>query len=179
MHTPRWACLLYPHTARAGVLALESAFSPALPVAMLLSLLTLAQSASLFWGVDAQVSNAQCVSEYAWVRPSLVHHILIRLNDLRAFRCPTPKDRAPASSRHTSLFLASGPRTVRQLSGWSTLRGDIHLQPAVVDQVPSSDQFYLGPQEPSDCACNTVMYSLLTACERCQFAPDVSLHELP
>ncbi|KAI0773759.1 hypothetical protein C8Q74DRAFT_779488 [Fomes fomentarius] len=149
MHTPRWACtrpcLLYPHTAQAGVLALEPAFSPssALPVAMLSSLLvlSLAQHASLFWGVDAQVSNAQCVSEYAWMSNS--------------------KGQSPCLVT-AYLFVPC-----------------VGTADAVVDQVPSSDQFYLGPQESSECACNTVMYSLLTACERCQFAPDVSLHALP
>ncbi|KAI0723521.1 hypothetical protein C8Q76DRAFT_398628 [Earliella scabrosa] len=50
---------------------------------------------------------------------------------------------------------------------------------AIVQPLQSPSMWYLGPLVQDDCACNTVRYSLVEACERCQFSSDNALHVLP
>ena len=60
------------------------------------------------------------------------------------------------------------------------IRAELMSSPlAIVQPLQSPSMWYLGRLVQDDCACNTVRYSLVEACERCQFSLDKVLHVLP
>ena len=40
---------------------------------------------------------------------------------------------------------------------------------AYLPRLPDSTHFYLGPPRQEECRCNTVAYSMVQACQQCQF----------
>ncbi|KAI0723520.1 hypothetical protein C8Q76DRAFT_398599 [Earliella scabrosa] len=102
--------------------------------------LAIVQYASLFSGSHAQMTDAECTSEFAWMSNS--------------------RGQSPCLVVAYLYVPCDGPTD------------------AFTPRLTSSDSYYLGPRSQTECGCNTVMYSMLEACARCQYPLDVSLNQI-
>ncbi len=84
-------------------------------------------------------------------------------------RCPTAEAKTPAWSPRTSRFHALAKQVCSEKS--ASVVAYLTIVLAAID-IPLDDpgEFYDGPFfGPDQCSCNTVMYSMVEACQLCQF----------
>jgi len=127
----------------------------------------------LFGSAVAQINATQCSGTFSavhtWVRYCNAS-LSTCLRPLTALsRYITPSIKILVKSRHTCNPHAMGVVSVR----FACMSVAVSSRAAFITSPLLSGQEYLGPSvsEGSDlCACNTVTYSLISACGACQYA---------